>query len=393
MTVHRRETTARSLLAAVAAVAIVTVAGCGNEPRRAADANAPGSASASVSSAAGVARDLVRIRYQETTDSGESEVTEVIADGNRRYRITILSGPDAGYFMVWDGVAILMHVPHEEPSYTREEHPGKDEFPVSTFFYTEGTDEFRQTCPNARRLGLKTLYGRSAVRYACDKVDPGETAQVEPMEAREIALDEQTGLMLVNGPYVPIEVTFGPPIKGDTFSTKLPPGNETTELPPGAETTESGGIGSFRVPAVGGGYLAAASYQGKPLVVVTGPADGLRSAFGRLLPMTAGGSKPAVIGLLIAVPPSDWKGSLLNPADAKAFTDSVAKAAGRFAVPVGIDVKGAASYSITGGEPGQPGFETLVSIALVKSDGTLARVTPAGKATDAQLRNWLAELS
>ncbi|TDO34804.1 hypothetical protein EV643_12561 [Kribbella sp. VKM Ac-2527] len=75
----------------------------------------------------------------------------------------------------------------------------------------------------------------------------------------------------------------------------------------------------------------------------------------------------------------------------------MSKTAGRFEVPVGIDIKGAAGYAITNGvpemQPGQPGFETLVAIAVVRSDGTIARATLASKATDAQLRNWLRELS
>ena len=95
---------------------------------------------------------------------------------------------------------------------------------------------------------------------------------------------------------------------------------------------------------------------------MTGPADGIRAQLDRLLPMTAGGKKPAVIGLLIAIPPSDSKGSLLNPEDEKAFVDSVDKSAGRFAVPVGIDVKGAAGYPLTGGIPemlpSEPDYQT-----------------------------------
>ena len=58
--------------------------------------------------------------------------------------------------------------------------------------------------------------------------------------------------------------------------------------------------------------------------------------------MTSGGAKPTVIGVLIAVPGSDWKGSLANPEDEKTSVDSVATSSGPFAVPVGIDVKGAA---------------------------------------------------
>ena len=195
--------------------------------------------------------------------------------------MTVYTGPDAGTFQVWDGATFLMYTPPRQPEYQREVHPSEDEFPRVTFFYKEGSDAFRQTCPNARRLGRKTLYGRSAMRYACDKVEAGPTAPVEPMAAREIALDEETGLMLVDGPHVPKEDDVGPPIKADTFSTSLPPGTEETPMP-GAEETPppeadetTEGLGAFHLPAVGGGYLDAASYQGKPVVVVTGPADGI----------------------------------------------------------------------------------------------------------------------
>ncbi|TCM35292.1 hypothetical protein [Kribbella sp. VKM Ac-2568] len=396
MTVRTKGSPRRPMLAILAAVAVVAVGGCDSEPYSA-DPTARGSASSSASSTPGVARDLVRIRYEEVTESDAGAV-EIIADGNRRYRMTVYTGPEAGSFQVWDGGTILTYNPHDAPKYQRQEHPSQDEFPRPTFFFTEGTEAFRKTCPNARRLGSKTVHGRSAVRYACDKVVPEPTAPEEPMDAREIALDEQTGLMLEDGPYVPTEVTFGPPIKADTFSTSLPPGAAETETPPpdGEETTE-GALGGFLLPAVGGGHLDAASYRGKPVVVVTGPADGIRTEIARLLPMTAGGRKPAVIGLLIAIPPSDWKGSLLNPADVTAFVDSVNKTSGRFAVPVGIDVKGAAGYSMTGGipemPPTEPGYETSVAIAMVNSIGDLARVTLADQVDDAQLRNWLAGLS
>ncbi|TCN35569.1 hypothetical protein EV644_115133 [Kribbella orskensis] len=392
MTVHTKGSR-RPLLAILAAVAVVAVGGC-DSASESYDRTDP-TARASVSGTPGVARDLVRLRYKEVTESDAGAV-EIIADGNRRYRMTVYTGPEAGSFQVWDGDTILTYNLHGDPKYQRQEQPNEDEFPRPTFFFTGGTEAFRQTCPNARRLGPKTVLGRSAVRYACDKVVAEPTAPIEPREAREIALDEQTGLMLQDGPDAPAEVTFGPPTNAGTFSTSLPPGVEATPSPGGEETAE-GALGGFLVPAVGGGHLDAASYRGKPVVVVTGPADGIRTEVARLLPMTAGGKKPAVIGLLIAIPPSDWKGTLLNPADVKAFVDSVDQTAGRFAVPVGIDVKGAAGYSMTGGIPemlpSEPGYETSVAIAMVNSIGDLARVTLADEVDDAELRGWLAGLS
>ena len=106
---------------------------------------------------------------------------------------------------------------------------------------------------------------------------------------------------------------------------------------------------------------------------------------------------PVVVGVLIAVPPSDWKGSLLDPADAQEFVDSVARTAGPFAVPVGIDVKGAAVGSIVGGLPElippEGSTETESAIALVGADGVVVHVLPPEEADDAQVRTWLGGLS
>jgi hypothetical protein len=220
----------------------------------------------------------------------------------------------------------------------------------------------------------------------------------EAAPAREISVDEQTGLILVDGPYVPIEVTFGPAIKADTFSTEIPAGAEPTEVPPDdSETTGPPRLGEFRLPAVGGGYVSDTSYRGKPLVLVVGSPTSLKAALARVVPMTGGGVKPVVVGVLIAVPPSDWKGSLLNPEDEKKYLDSVAKTAGPFAVPVGIDVKGAAVGQIVASLPElippEGSTETESAVALVGSDGVVAHVMPPEDADDAQLRSWLGDLS
>jgi hypothetical protein len=320
----------------------------------------------------------------------------------------MLTGPGAGYYQVWDGTALLVYNPGDDPKYQRMENPSKDERPDSTFFYRPGTKEFDGLCPAAKRLGTKTVFGRTAVRYHCDKVESNEYAP--SMDAREIALDEKTGLVMVyGGPEVITEVTFGPAITAETFSTELPPGadssvvapeGESTEMPEG-ESTEvppAGGdigpyeIGSFRLRAVGGGFVDGASYRGKPFVIVAGPADGIRTAVGRLLPMTRAG-KPPVVGFLLVLPAEDWKGSLLNPEDVTELADSISKSAGKFAVPVGLDFKGVASEMFMGTTVIEPPDPKQVTIALVASDGTFAHVTSARDVTDAKLRSWIAALS
>ncbi|MEI8408569.1 MULTISPECIES: hypothetical protein [unclassified Kribbella] len=379
-------------------LAVAATGGCGGQQS--------GSGSAPPSATSTVSPDLVRIRGVFTDGDGGSEPFEVIADGNRRFRLTMLTGP--GYYQVWDGKALLLYNPDEDPKYQRIENPGKDELPDSTFFYRPDTEEFEQLCPAAKRLGTKTLFGRTAVRYHCDKVESSES--VPSMDAREIALDEKTGLVMVyGGSEVITEVTFGPVIKADTFSTELPPGagptvvppeGESTDVPPDAESTEvppDGGdvgpyeIATFRLRAVGGGFVNGTSYRGQPFVIVAGSADGIRTAIGRLLPMTRAGTPP-VVGFLLVLPAEDWKGSLLNPEDVDQLADSISKSAGTFPVPVGLDFKGAATEMFTGNITAPPD-PTQVTIALVASDGTFAHVTPAHEATDENLRTWIAALT
>ncbi|MEU4294934.1 hypothetical protein AB0E63_42495 [Kribbella sp. NPDC026596] len=375
-----------------AVLAVAAAGGCGGQQS--------GSGSALPSATSTVSPDLVRIRGASTDDDGGSESFELFADGNRRYRLTMLTGPGAGYYQVWDGKVLLIYSPDEDPKYQRIENPGKDDSPDNTFFYRPGTEKFEQFCPAAKRLGTKTLFGRTAIRYHCDKVE--SSAHMPDMDAREIALDEKTGLVMAYGDpeQVITEVTFGPVIKADTFSTEYPPGATSTVVTPEGESTEgppdSGDvgpneIGSFRLNAVGGGFVDSTSYGGKPFVIVAGSADGIRTALGRLLPMTRAG-KPPVVGFLLVMPPEDWKGSLLNPKDVDQLAASISKSAGTFAVPVGLDFKGAASWAFSGDVMVPPDL-TQVTIALVASDGTFAHLTPAREATDANLRDWIAALS
>ncbi|MFG1628166.1 hypothetical protein [Kribbella sp. NPDC049227] len=350
----------------IAAVAMVVAAGgCGEKQADTGDAS-----------------EVVRIR-SVSEEGGTSETFEVIADRSGRYRLSVIDGPSVRYSQVWDGKALLIYLPEESPKYQRMENPDKDEFPIVTWFYRPDTDEFRKLCPQAKKLGTRTLFGRTAVRYHCDEVVPSDTDPTEPLEAREIALDEKTGLLMRNGGAdVVTEVTFDPVIKADTFSTEVPPGEDTLPTEP---SEEEPGMPPAELPAVGGGYINTALYAANPYVVVSGSADGIRATLGRVLPMTHDG-KPAVVGFLFAAPDEDWKGSLLNPEDEKAFVDSVLKTAGTFPAPVGVDIKGAMAASFASSP-------TDVTIALVTAAGPFAHVTLASEVSDAELRKWIAELS
>jgi hypothetical protein len=334
--------------------------------------------------------DLVRVQYTVTFSAeGEEQrqEMEVIADGDRRARLTITASSDETAertATVWDGTAVLTYDKNADPPYNRIENPKQEEFgELPVFVFHPGSDRFAQACVGARRVGIHTLIGRAAVRYACA---PSEAGGEEPREAHELSLDQATGLLLKDtgdgATLLATKVDFKPVIAADTFSTKLPEGVENAAQPK---------LDHFRLPRVGGGELALDTYLGRPLVIVAGDPEGIRQMVQRLLPLTVGGTKPQLLGMLIAIPPEDWKGSLLDPEDAKSFADSVSKSAGTFKVPVAIDPKGGAGYEITGPAGVEAGQTRPTAVGFVRSDGTIAHVT-TDKATDDELRNQIDDL-
>jgi hypothetical protein len=251
------------------------------------------------------------------------------------------------------------------------------------FVYAEGSPYFDSACPQARGLGTNTVLGRTAVRYAC-----GESAisgfQDVPGGVHEMSLDQSTRLLLRDAgsehTVVATGIEIGPRVDSETFSTELPARPSARAADPALPK-----IDDFRLPRVGGGEVALADFP-PPVVIVAGGAAGIRTMVARLLPLTQGGARPRVIGLLTAVPPPDWTGSLLNPSDAASFADQASRAAGRFPVPVGVDIKGAAGYQITQAAGVEAGQTTPVAVGFIASNGTLAHVV-TDTATDEELRD------
>ena len=285
---------------------------------------------------------------------------------------------------MWDGRVLLTYDPASEPRYTRTENVEVDQRP--TFVLPEGSDEFTRACPGGRRLGTHAVLGRTAVDYAC-AASPDQDAAPKP---REMSLDQATRLLLrQSGAGYTVEATEfepNPVVDAATFSTDLPAAaaDDPARDPAGPK------IKDFRLPRIGGGELALADYP-KPLVIVTGSAAGIRKVLSRLLPLTHGGVKPQVIGMLIAVPAHDWKGSLLDPDDAASFAREAAAKAGTFPVPVAIDIKGAAGYRITQAAGIEAGQTSPTAIGFITSNGTLAEAT-TDTATDEELRDRIATL-
>jgi len=332
--------------------------------------------------------DLVRARYTVTVvEDGQShrQEYEVIADGDRRLRFAFVGGGEGdrdqrrGSWTVWDGHVLITYDPASEPAYNRIEEPEAGQRP--TFVLVEGSADFVRACPDARRLRTHALLGRTAVRYACG----ASSGQDPPMEAHEMSLDQETGLLLEQAggsvSVVATEVELDPTVAADTFATGLP-----------ADSDESTGakVDEVRLPRVGGGELALADYPA-PLVIVAGDPAGIRKMVNRLAALTNGGVQPRVIGMLIVIPSPDWEGSLLDAKDAASFAEEASKAAGTFPVPVAVDIKGAAAYQITQAAGVDAGQTSPTSIGFVSSNRTLVGAT-TDAVTDDELRQRISSL-
>jgi hypothetical protein len=170
-------------------------------------------------------------------------------------------------------------------------------------------------------------------------------------------------------------------VDADAFSTALPAGAQDAAHPR---------MDDFRLPRVGGGEVALADYH-PPLVIVAGTGPGIRTMVDRLLPLSDGGVRPQVIGMLVAIPPADWKGTLDNPRDAAAFAAQVSQAAGQFPVPVAVDVKGGAAYQITERAGVEAGQRHPTTVGFIRSDRTIGEVT-TDAASDEELREQINKL-
>jgi len=360
-------------IAALGAVLALTVSGCGSDRP---GSPAPGGSAADLGSV------RVHYRYEQTIAGEKSRIEwEVITGPAHRSRYTITGGfnadgPAIGTYYVYDGKALLTYEPDNVMPYRRTTHPEADQKPPGPIVAQPGSAAFTGYCPDARRTGTRSVLGRTAVVYTCD----ASQAQEGQLAETELQVDEATGLVLKavadDGTIMVTDLVFNPPITADTFSTALPAGVEDLEP------------FFFRLPRVGGGKVDTGYYVGQPLLVVVGDADGIRALLARLAPMT---DKP-MVGLLIAVPPSDWKGSLLNPADRRSLAAQVSNQAGSFPVPVAIDFKGAAATPISGPAGIPFGGTRPTAIGLVRSDQGLAKILTE-QATDKELRSQIAKLS
>jgi hypothetical protein len=330
------------------------------------------------------ATDVVRIDYEMRGLYAGDYV--VLTDGTTRSRTTGTSDFTAdgsveaqkGWFEVWVRTTggrfdRLEYDPDRTLPYQQSKGLTPEENPLRVYRPTD--DELQALCNHAQNTGTEQIAGRTAVHYSC-------TPFGGDRNTTDIWLDEVAGWMLKQTyddgtTLLAIRLDPHPTLDDDTFSTDLPAGVEEFAEP-----------FHFRLPRVGGGQVDTSRYEGGPLLVVTGDAAGIRAMVARLAPMT---DKP-VVGLLIAIPPPNWEGSLLNAEDARSLTEQISNAAGSFPIPVAIDVKGSAGMPIL--EPaGIPvGGTRPTAVGLIRSDQGLAQVLTE-RATNEELRRGIAKLS
>ena len=374
------------LLAATVATLVLT--GCGDDGSPTQREGKPRGATATTGAEPAAGGDAFLVRYSVKGSGEDGDVhqqLEVVVAGDR-VRFTVIAGGDGGaaqgFRTIWDGTTLLVHDPESQPVDTRVVGPDTDEYgPPPVFVYQTGSEAFQKVCPKARPVGTLAFLGRTGLRHSCAATAEDSGAS---MEAHEMTLDRETGLVLRDigrsFALVATRISPEPHIDETTFSTELPDGaGNGPQLP------------DVRLPQVGGGTLDLSDYRDGALIVVIGEVRGIRQLLDRLAPVTRNGTVPPVVAMLNVVPPDGWTGTLLNAQDVAAFTKSVSKTAGTFAVPVGIDIKGAASNELRSYEQMQAGLSVVVAVEGGRIDFT---TTDAELATsDTALRAWIAENS
>ena len=372
-----------------ATVATLLLAGCGNDGSDTQRKGEQGGATTTTGAEPAASGDAFLVRYSVEASDPDGDLNqrlEVIVDGDR-VRYTVIEGGDEGaadgFRTTWDGTTLLVHDPEGQPVDTRVVGPNTDEYgspPV--FVFQTGSEAFQKACSKARPAGTVTFLGRTGQRHSCAATADDSGASTE---AHEMTLDRETGLLLRDISrglsVVATTITLDPHIDETTFSTELPDG-----------AVNGPQLADFRLPRVGGGTLARSDYRDGALIVAIGEAKGIRRLLDLLAPVTRNGTRPPVVAMLNAVPPDGWTGTLLNDEDVAAFIRSVSKTAGTFAVPVGIDIKGAAASELRSYEQMQAGLSIVVA---VESGGRIDFTTTDEElaASDTALRAWIAENS
>ena len=198
------------------------LAGCGTDPAPEATSTAqPSTAQTSTGEA-------LRADYDQSWGELGRVHLEVTTTGPEQVRVrwtTPEDDPVSEIVWVYDGERLLEYG-NDPEGYTLYTKPRQSEgFElVRSLVLPPGSDLLAEACPGTKRLGVRTISGRSTVGYRCRGKD------VETFgEAREIWVDEATGLVLDARRMGLVRVNPAEPVDDSTFSTSAPEDAEVVE--------------------------------------------------------------------------------------------------------------------------------------------------------------------
>ena len=334
----------------------------------------------------GVVGFLVTYRLASTGGGEQNfDKLEVLTDGRAKVRETIgVFGAKAEVArLVTDGLRAVAFTADGNGGYgagSKYQQLKVSEFP--RFVLRDGGRALDAWCADAKVVGTAEVLGRSTQHYGCR--DPG----IEKLEqAKDLWVDQQTGLILKWTKGSGGNNVMSATATRVDLHANLPTDAFSTQRPARAQDAASVFPTGFRLARVGGGELNVDTTR--PVILVIGRPDDIRTLVARLLPLTGGGKSPMVVGLLVPAIPADRPGSLLNPSDSAALAKTVSASAGTFQVPVGIDFKGNVSGQADGTR--ELGSQKA-AVVLMNSHGKLSHVAPPST-SDSELRSWIDKLT
>ena len=195
------------------------LAGCGSDP--APEATATATAQTSTGEA-------LRADYDQSWGELGRVHLEVTTTGPEQVRVrwtTPEDDPVSEIVWVYDGERLLEYG-NDPEGYTLYTKPQRSEGfgLVRSLVLPPGSDLLARACPGTKRIGTKTISGRTTVGYRCRGKD------IETFgEAREIWVDEMTGLTLDARRMGLVRLNPDEPLDDTTFSTSAPEDAEVLE--------------------------------------------------------------------------------------------------------------------------------------------------------------------
>jgi hypothetical protein len=323
------------------------------------------------------------VDYDAVVQSGKVRLSTVgYPDGSE-------SHPYPAKTYVYDGSRQLIHDTENELPYQLFENAVHAKWPgsggtepalaaVAQFLpFDPRADYSRWLCPKATRLQDGVDLGRPAVQYSCLPTGVNRNSDT-------VWVDKAFGIVL--GPLVPAGARFiaKPRIDATTFSTAAPAGPKVDVIATGPQpgdqapaftVTEVPAFGSKDKAAVGR-PISSSEFAGRPYVlaffdggILFDPEGPQTSSLRRLDELTAGGTTPTVLGVLITASDFVDKGGLFKR---KGWHFRIASDGGRLQHKFG--------------------FSDLLDFAFINGDGAISALH-SGDMSKSQLQTALARLN